>query len=141
MNPYIMDALSKFKNILSETVTGIRYASNIVVLKTYAGMAQGACTALDSMFGNLMLGTLAGDDTILIVARKPEEIPLLIDKLESSTIKDILVVAGCKILSDEVAGSLIIADNVSRAHHYIAMIRLVIKLHRTLHKSHFHLCV
>ena len=30
-----------------------------------------------------ILGSVAGDDTILIVARKPEEIPLLIDKLES----------------------------------------------------------
>ena len=30
-----------------------------------------------------ILGSVAGDDTILVVARKPEEIPVIIDKLES----------------------------------------------------------
>ena len=57
----------KFKSILSEMVLRISYAGHMVVLKTYPGMAQAACAAIDSLDISDIIGSLAGDDTIFIV--------------------------------------------------------------------------
>ncbi len=60
---------AKYLNILKETVTDIDHAGNIVVVKTYAGMAQAAAAALDSMGWTEIIGSIAGDDTIMLVLR------------------------------------------------------------------------
>ena len=59
----------KFKTILKETVVKVDYAENLVVLKTYSGMAQAAAAAIDAMQMQDIVGSVAGDDTILIVMR------------------------------------------------------------------------
>ena len=46
---------------------------NIVVLKTFSGMAQAACAALDMMSFDMILGTLAGEDTILVVCKDADQ--------------------------------------------------------------------
>jgi len=58
---------SKFKNILSDTVLSVKCASNIVVLKTYAGMAQGAGAVIDALDVPTLIGSVAGDDTVIII--------------------------------------------------------------------------
>ncbi len=58
---------ARFKNILSDTVINVKCASNIVVLKTYAGMAQGAGAVIDSLEVATVIGSVAGDDTVIIV--------------------------------------------------------------------------
>ncbi len=58
---------ARFKNILSDTVVSVKCASNIVVLKTYAGMAQGAGAVIDSLDVATLIGSVAGDDTVIIV--------------------------------------------------------------------------
>lgn len=63
---------SKFVSIFSETVTGVDFANNLVVVKCYVGMANAACAALDAMKFDGIVGTLSGDDTILIVMRNEE---------------------------------------------------------------------
>jgi transcriptional regulator of arginine metabolism len=60
---------AKYLNILKETVTSVDHAGNIVVVKTYAGMAQAAAAALDSMGWTEIIGSIAGDDTIMLVVR------------------------------------------------------------------------
>lgn len=62
----------KYLNILKETITSVEHAGNIVVVKTYAGMAQAAAAALDSMGWTEIVGSIAGDDTIMIVLRSAE---------------------------------------------------------------------
>ena len=63
---------AKFLNILKETVTGVDHAGNLVVVKTYPGMAQAAAAALDSMEYPEIIGSIAGDDTIMLVIRSAE---------------------------------------------------------------------
>ena len=63
---------SKFVSLFSETVTGIDYANNIVVVKGYVGMANAACAAFDAMKFAGVVGTLSGDDTIFIAMRNEE---------------------------------------------------------------------
>ena len=59
----------KLRTIFRESITSIDFAQNIVVLKTMPGLASAACSALDNMNIAYMVGTLAGDDTALVIMR------------------------------------------------------------------------
>ncbi|MCX7615357.1 MAG: arginine repressor [Clostridiales bacterium] len=60
---------SRLRNIFKECVTSIDYAQNIIVIKTLPGLAMAAAAAIDGMPYEGILGTLAGDDTVMIVMR------------------------------------------------------------------------
>ena len=60
-------AKNNFNTIFSSSVVSIEVAMNIIVVKTFSGMAQAACAALDMMAFDQVVGTLAGEDTIMIV--------------------------------------------------------------------------
>ncbi len=55
--------------IFQECVTACDAAQNLVVLKTMPGLASAACSAVDSMVSPSIVGTLAGDDTALVILR------------------------------------------------------------------------
>ena len=55
--------------IFKECVTGYDYAQNIVVVHTIPGLADAAASAVDAMSSTFVLGTIGGDDTVLIVLR------------------------------------------------------------------------
>ena len=59
----------KLRNIIIQAVTSNDYSNNIVIIKTIQGMAQGVAYALENLQLNSILGTIAGDDTIMVVAR------------------------------------------------------------------------
>ncbi len=63
---------SKFKNILSEAIISSESAENMVVVKTYSGMANAAAASIDALASDRILGSIAGDDTILIVTKNDE---------------------------------------------------------------------
>ena len=73
----------KFRNLLVETVVTLDSANNIAVVKTCAGMASGAAAAIDSMGHHDIVGSVAGDDTIIIVMRTSEAASALIAELRS----------------------------------------------------------
>ena len=52
-----------------ECVTNFDYAQNIIVIHTLPGLANAAASALDAMNMSVVLGTLAGDDTVMVVMR------------------------------------------------------------------------
>ena len=60
---------SRLNTIFRECVTGFDYAQNIVVIHTLPGLASAAGSAVDAMNMSFVLGTLAGDDTVMIVMR------------------------------------------------------------------------
>ncbi|RCX16810.1 ArgR family transcriptional regulator [Anaerobacterium chartisolvens] len=60
---------NKLMNIFSESYASSDYANNIVVVKTLPGMAQAAASAIDSLRQTEIVGTIAGDDTVMIVCR------------------------------------------------------------------------
>lgn len=57
----------KYKNIIRETIYFVHSAENITVIKTYTGMANAAAAAIDAIAGDLVVGSIAGDDTIFVV--------------------------------------------------------------------------
>ena len=65
-------AKNNFHTIFSSSVISIEDAMNIVVIKTFSGMAQAACAALDMMSFDSVVGTLAGEDTIIVVCKTAE---------------------------------------------------------------------
>ena len=60
---------TRLNTIFRECVTGFDYAQNIVVIHTLPGLAGAAASAVDAMNMNLILGTLAGDDTVIVIMR------------------------------------------------------------------------
>ena len=63
----------RLQTILRESIIGVDYAHNIVVLKTMPGLAGAAGAAFDGMEIPTMLGSIAGDDTVMIVMRETED--------------------------------------------------------------------
>ena len=64
-----LNIADKLRTIFHESITSVASAQNIVVFKTLAGLAGGACEALDHMEVSGMLGTLAGENTVLVVMK------------------------------------------------------------------------
>jgi transcriptional regulator of arginine metabolism len=60
---------AKMNTIFRECVTSFDYAQNIIVIRTLPGLASAAGSAIDSMNMNMVVGTLAGDDTVMVVMR------------------------------------------------------------------------
>jgi transcriptional regulator of arginine metabolism len=60
---------NKLLTIFTESLVSCDYANNIVVVKTLPGMAQAAASAIDNLKWTEIVGTIAGDDTIMIVCR------------------------------------------------------------------------
>ena len=59
----------RLNTIFRECVTNFDYAQNIVVIHTLPGLANAAASAIDAMNMSVVLGTLAGDDTVFVVMR------------------------------------------------------------------------
>ena len=74
---------SHTRDIFVKSVLSVDYALNNVVIKCRTGLASGACVALDEMFHNLMLGSLAGDDTIIIVTSSTEDSKRLTQEIKN----------------------------------------------------------
>ena len=60
---------NRLNAIFKECVTGFDYAQNLVVVHTIPGLAGAAASAVDSMGMSFVVGTIGGDDTVLIVLR------------------------------------------------------------------------
>ena len=60
---------SRLNTIFRECVTRYDYAQNIVVIHTLPGLAAAAASAIDAMSMSVVVGTLAGDDTVMVVMR------------------------------------------------------------------------
>ncbi len=57
----------KFKSKFRESVVSVKKTNNIIVVKTFPGEAQGTAAVIDGMNFVEILGTVAGDDTIICV--------------------------------------------------------------------------
>ena len=57
------------KSAITDSVTKIESAGNIVVVKTFPGMANALAVCIDSIHHDDIVGSVAGDDTILLVVK------------------------------------------------------------------------
>jgi len=63
----------RFVRMFKESVLSIASANNIIVIKTLSGSANVAGEAIDSMRMPEILGTMAGDNTVLVIAQNEQE--------------------------------------------------------------------
>ena len=70
------------KNVFVQFVIRTDAAGNIVVIRTTPGNAHSVCVALDAAEWPEVVGTVAGDDTIFVLARNPGECGELLKRME-----------------------------------------------------------
>ena len=73
---------TRINTIFRECVTRYDYAQNIVVIHTLPGLAGAAASAIDAMNMSVVVGTLAGDDTIFIITSSEDAAVSLKEKLD-----------------------------------------------------------
>lgn len=76
---------NRLLTIFTESFVSCDYANNIVVVKTLPGMAQASASAVDSLKWTDIVGSIAGDDTIMIVCRAEKIAEELVNKLNRMT--------------------------------------------------------
>jgi|SRR5580692_4184024 transcriptional regulator of arginine metabolism len=75
-------ALPPVKRLVREFVMDVRPAQNLLVVKTIIGSAQPVAAALDEQEWEEVLGTIAGDDAILIVCSDKEDAKKIAARIE-----------------------------------------------------------
>lgn len=63
------DAARRLQEIFREGCVSFDHALHTVVIKTLPGLASAVCSAVDAMYDDNILGTVAGDDTGLLIMR------------------------------------------------------------------------
>lgn len=72
---------SKLRRLLIDSFISIDRAENLVVMKTLPGNANAVGALVDALNWDTIVGTISGDDTILIICRTREEAPDLVEKV------------------------------------------------------------
>jgi transcriptional regulator of arginine metabolism len=75
------DLVRRAQRMLEDAVVSIDAAENIIVIKTMNGTAQGVAAAFDDLEWPEVLGTVAGDDTIMVVIRSKDLIEEILTRL------------------------------------------------------------
>lgn len=75
------DMAGKYVRVFREGFVSMDMAQNILVIKTVSGMAMAVAAALDSLNYHEIVGSIAGDDTIMIAVRSVDETITLMEKL------------------------------------------------------------
>ena len=73
----------RFIRILSESVISLDNVGNLIVIKTISASANAAAEAIDSMKWSEVLGSIAGDNTILVIARSEEAVESLMARFNT----------------------------------------------------------
>lgn len=71
----------KYMRVLRDGYVSMDMAQNILVIKTVAGMAMAVCAALDAMKWKEVVGSIAGDDTIMCAIRSKEDTVRVMEKI------------------------------------------------------------
>ncbi len=72
----------RFIRMFVDSVLSIAYSNNIIVIKTLSGSANTAGEAIDSMRWQEILGTMAGDNTVLVVVRADVDTQSVVERFE-----------------------------------------------------------
>ena len=76
------DNLSKkYSRVLKDGLVSMDMAQNILVIKTVPGMAMGVAAALDELKFKEIVGSIAGDDTIMCAVKNADHTLLVMEKL------------------------------------------------------------
>ncbi len=74
-----------FSKTFSGAVKSVASSQNDIVIKTYPGMANAVAAYIDSMHDDAILGCVAGDDCIIVVAKNNESAVLVAKKIQDTS--------------------------------------------------------
>ena len=72
---------SRTNRLLQDTIIKVDSSINLIVLHTIPGSAQSVAFSIDHAKWTEIIGTLAGDDTILLIARTESDVPTVISRI------------------------------------------------------------
>lgn len=78
---YVLPEDMHLQRMLTELVTSVVRSGNLVLVKATAGAAPGVAAALDAADLHDVLGSIAGDDTILVIAETEAKAEELVETL------------------------------------------------------------
>ena len=73
----------RFIRIFSESVLSMANANNLIVIKTLSASAAPACEAIDSLKWPEIVGTLAGENTVLVIVQSTEHVEEVMNRLRA----------------------------------------------------------
>ncbi|MDL2206169.1 arginine repressor [Eubacteriales bacterium OttesenSCG-928-N13] len=73
----------RFIRIFSESVLSMTSANNLIVIRTLSASANAAAEAIDSLKWSEVLGTLAGDNTILVIVQSDDEVEGVLNRFKA----------------------------------------------------------
>ena len=76
-------AMDRHMRIFSDTVLSINNAGNLIVLKTISASAQAAAETLDNLNWPEIVGTIAGDNTVLAIVKNIEDVSDVMKRLSA----------------------------------------------------------
>jgi transcriptional regulator of arginine metabolism len=80
---YSSSASDRMKRVLSDYVVGFDYSENLILVKTLSGMASGVGEAIDTLRWKEIIGTVAGDNTVMVVVRPKEAVHYVVERLRT----------------------------------------------------------
>ncbi|MEG0918423.1 MAG: arginine repressor [Anaerovoracaceae bacterium] len=72
----------RFVKIFKETIIKIDSAENLIIVKTLSGCGPAAGEAIDSLKFNHIVGSIAGDNTILLIVDKKDNVPMILEDFD-----------------------------------------------------------
>jgi len=80
--PASAELSDKYIRVLKEGLLSMDMAQNILVVKTVSGMAMAVAAALDGLHMKEIVGTIAGDDTIMMAIRTVEDTTYVMEEIQ-----------------------------------------------------------
>ncbi len=80
---YALEEDLRLRQMVATMVICVKSVNNLVVINSQTGTANGVCAALDDAALPHVVGTLAGDDTILVILDSTQSAEQLVDTLKS----------------------------------------------------------
>lgn len=71
----------KRRRIFQESVLGVDLSGNIIVVKSLPGTAPGVASAIDHLGWTEMIGSVAGDDTVIVIIKPVEATPEVAERI------------------------------------------------------------
>ena len=76
---------AKLRMVLREFILSYDYSENLLILNTAPGNANTVASAIDRARWPQVIGTLAGDDTVMLVIKPKEAVQQVVEKIEDYT--------------------------------------------------------
>jgi len=72
----------RFLKIYRNSVISLDYAGNLIVIKTLVGSANAAAVSIDALNIKDIIGTIAGDDTILLIVKDEKKVESILEQFK-----------------------------------------------------------